>query len=41
MWHALFPKHAVAPHLLSLNKLAEDFPLHVDDNSDFWIAELF
>ena len=40
MWHALFPE-VVGPHLLSLNKLVEDFYLHVDDTSDFWIANIF
>ena len=31
----------VAPHLLSLNKLVEDFYLHLDDTSDFQIAKIF
>ena len=31
----------VAPHLLSLNKLIEDFYLHLDNTSDFQSAKIF
>ena len=31
----------VAPHLLSLNKLIEDFYLQLDDTSNFYIVKIF
>ena len=35
MRHSVRPKHAVATHLISLDKLVEDFSQQVDDISNF------